>query len=123
MCIRDRNQFDHVGVFTFSPEEGTAAHDLPNQLPQEVMDDRRSILMELQQPISLARNEAQIGRTVPVLIEQENPKTGELIGRSDRYSPEVDGNVYVTGSAHLGSIVPVRITAAEPYDLRGEVVQ
>ncbi len=116
-----RHEFDHVGVFTFSPEEGTAAFDLPNQLPQEVMDGRRDRLMALQQPISLKRNQAYIGQTVDVLIEQVNPKTGQFLGRSARYSPDVDGLVYVTGAARLGAIVPVTITAAEPYDLFGEV--
>ncbi|TAD76289.1 MAG: 30S ribosomal protein S12 methylthiotransferase RimO [Oscillatoriales cyanobacterium] len=116
-----RHEFDHVGVFTFSPEEGTAAFDLPNQLPQEVMDGRRDRLMGLQQPISLKRNQAYVGQTVDVLIEQVNPKTGQYLGRSARYSPDVDGLVYVTGAAQLGAIVPVTITAAEPYDLMGEV--
>jgi ribosomal protein S12 methylthiotransferase len=55
------------------------------------------------------------------LIEQENPATGELIGRSARFAPEVDGLVYVTGEATLGSIVPVNITAADVYDLYGQV--
>lgn len=116
-----RHEFDHVGVFTFSPEEGTAAFNLPNQLPQEVMDGRRDRLMALQQPISLKRNQAYVGQTVDVLIEQVNPKTGQFLGRSARYSPDVDGLVYVTGPARLGVIVPVTITAAEPYDLFGEV--
>lgn len=116
-----RHEFDHVGVFTFSPEEGTAAFDLPNQLPQEVMDGRRDRLMALQQPISLKRNQAYVGQTVDVLIEQVNPKTGQYLGRSARYSPDVDGLVYVTGAAQLGAIVPVTITDAEPYDLIGEV--
>ena len=117
-----RHEFDHVGVFTFSPEEETPAYKLPNQIPQEIMDERRDALMALQQPISLKKNQAEVGKVVNVLIEQENPETGELVGRSARFSPEVDGLVYVQGQARLGSIVPVRITDAEPYDLYGQIV-
>ncbi|BAZ89257.1 MiaB family RNA modification protein [Raphidiopsis curvata NIES-932] len=118
----ERHQFDHLGVFTFSPEEGTPAYDLPNQLPQELMVERRNQLMEIQQPISLHKNWQQVGKIVDVLIEQENPQTGDLIGRSDRFAPEVDGQVYVQGKASLGTIVPVKITTADAYDLYGEVV-
>ncbi len=117
-----RHQFDHVGVFTFSPEEGTSAYNLSDRISQEVMDKRRGILMEVQQPIAAAKNQACIGATVDVLIEQEDPATGELVGRSIRFAPEVDGLVYVTGEASLGSIVPVKITDADIYDLYGEVV-
>jgi len=87
-----------------------------------VMDERRNLLMQTQQPISAKKNQASIGKTVKVLIEQENPETGELIGRSARFAPEVDGLVYVKGEAPLGVIVPVTITAADVYDLYGEVV-
>jgi len=116
-----RHEFDHVGVFTFSPEEGTSAYNLPNQLPQEVMDARRDALMELQQPISLKKNRAEVGKIVDVLVEEENPQTGELVGRSARFAPEVDGVVYVRGAARLGSLVSVKITDADVYDLYGEV--
>jgi ribosomal protein S12 methylthiotransferase len=121
MHFVQRHEFDHVGVFTFSPEEGTPAYDLPNQLPQSVMESRRDALMQLQQPISLQRNRAQIGSVVDVLIEQENPQTGELIGRSARFSPDVDGLVYVRGEASLGALVPVAIDDADVYDLYGHV--
>ncbi|HEY9654996.1 MAG TPA: 30S ribosomal protein S12 methylthiotransferase RimO [Crinalium sp.] len=116
-----RHEFDHVGVFTFSPEEGTPAFSLPNQVPQSVMDQRRDALMTVQQPISLRRNRAQVGKVVDVLIEQENPETNELIGRSARFSPDVDGLVYVRGSATLGSLVSVAIVDADVYDLYGHV--
>lgn len=116
-----RHEFDHVGVFTFSPEEGTAAYELPHPVHQSVMDARRDALMQLQQPISLKKNRSQIGQVVDVLIEQENPQTGELVGRSARFSPEVDGLVYVQGEASLGSIVPVAIVDADVYDLYGRV--
>jgi ribosomal protein S12 methylthiotransferase len=116
-----RHEFDHVGVFTFSAEEGTPAFDLPNQLPQEVMEARRDALMQVQQPISLKKNRAQIGQVVDVLIEQENPATGQLIGRSIRFAPDVDGLVYVEGAASLGALVPVFIQSADVYDLYGKV--
>ncbi|MCW9680684.1 30S ribosomal protein S12 methylthiotransferase RimO [Dolichospermum planctonicum UHCC 0167] len=117
-----RHKFDHVGVFTFSPEEGTPAYNLPNQIPAEIMAARRDQLMALQQPISFQKNQQEIGKIVDVLIEQENPETGKLIGRSGRFSPEVDGQVYVKGEARLGTIVKVAIQSAEAYDLYGQVV-
>lgn len=117
----ERHEFDHVGVFTFSPEEGTPAYDLPNQLPQAVMDERRDALMRVQQPISLQKNRAEIGKVVDVLIEQENPETGELVGRSARFAPEVDGLIYVQGEARLGSMVAVAIDDADVYDLYGHI--
>lgn len=116
-----RHEFDHVGVFAFSPEEGTAAIDLPNPVPDDVKEARRDALMATQQPIAERRNRAQIGRLVDVLIEQEHPSTGLKIGRSARFAPEVDGVVYVQGDAALGQLVTVRITDADIYDLHGEV--
>ncbi len=119
--------FDHVGVFTFSPEEGTAAADLPDQVDQAVAQERKERLMALQQPIAAERNASWVGRIVDVLIEQENPSTGEMLGRCNRYAPEVDGEVRVMpGEGGLcaapGTMVPVRITAATTYDLVGVVV-
>jgi ribosomal protein S12 methylthiotransferase len=116
-----------VGVFTFSPEEGTPAAELPEQIPHEIALDRKDRLMALQQPIAAARNAAWVGKIVDVLIEQENPSTGEMLGRCARFAPEVDGEVRVVpGEGGLcaapGTLVPVRITAADTYDLLGEVV-
>ena len=116
-----RHEFDHVGVFTFSAEDGTPAAEMDNPVPQEMMDDRRDRLMAIQQEISARHNRAQIGQVVDVLIEQENPRKGESIGRSARFAPEVDGVVYVDGSARLGSLVPVLITDADDYDLFGRI--
>ncbi len=121
----ERHKFDHVGVFTFSSEEGTAAHDLPGQIEQPVMDARREAIMLAQQEISFRQNQKQIGTTVQVLIEQENPSTGELIGRSARFAPDVDGLVYVKGSvkgqAAMGQMASVLIEAADSYDLFGSL--
>jgi ribosomal protein S12 methylthiotransferase len=118
----ERHEFDHVGVFTFSREEGTAAYDLPNQIEQPVKNARREALMLAQQDISFRRNQTQVGHIVDVLIEQENPSTGELIGRSARFAPDVDGLVYAKGQAALGQLVSVAIEAADSYDLFGSVV-
>jgi ribosomal protein S12 methylthiotransferase len=120
-------RFDHVGVFTFSPEEGTPAAELPDQVPAELAAARKDRLMALQQPIAAARNAAWVGRIVDVLIEQENPSTGEMLGRCARFAPEVDGEVRVSpGAGGLcaapGTLVAVRITAADTYDLLGTVV-
>jgi len=120
-------QFDHVGVFTFSPEDGTPAATLPDQVPTEVAQERKNRLMALQQPIAAARNATWVGQIVDVLIEQENPSTGQMLGRCARFAPDVDGEVLVMpGNGGLcaapGTLVPVRITAADTYDLIGEVV-
>ncbi|MCP9772484.1 30S ribosomal protein S12 methylthiotransferase RimO [Synechococcus sp. Tobar12-5m-g] len=120
--------FDHVGVFTFSSEEGTAAADLPDPVAPEIAAERRDRLMALQQPIATDRNAAWLGRTVEVLIEQENPSTGAMLGRCARFAPDVDGEVRVSpGEGGLcaapGTMVPVRITAADTYDLEGSVVR
>ena len=122
-----RQRFDHVGVFCFSPEEGTAAADLPDPVPAAVAQERRDRLMALQQPIAAERNAAWVGRIVDVLIEQENPTTGAMLGRCARFAPDVDGEVHVSAGAGglcaaPGTMVPVRITAADTYDLQGEVV-
>ncbi|MCP9917826.1 30S ribosomal protein S12 methylthiotransferase RimO [Cyanobium sp. ATX 6F1] len=120
-------RFDHVGVFTFSPEDGTAAADLPHPVPPELAQERKDRLMALQQPISAARNAAWVGRIVDVLIEQENPSSGAMLGRCGRFAPDVDGEVQVLpGEGGLcaapGTMVPVRITGSGPYDLQGVVV-
>lgn len=116
-----RHEFDHVGVFTFSPEEETPAYQMPNQVPSEIAEERRNYLMEIQQPIAARKNQKCVGQTIEVLIEQENPKTQECIGRSIRFAPEVDGVVYVKGKSQLNSIMPVKITHANVYDLYGKV--
>ncbi|MEM8674478.1 MAG: 30S ribosomal protein S12 methylthiotransferase RimO [Cyanobacteria bacterium P01_G01_bin.67] len=117
----ERHQFDHVGVFTFSPEAETPAYSMDSQVAPEIANRRRDLLMQIQQPIAASKNQSCVGQRVEVLIEQEHPETGELVGRSSRFAPDVDGLVYVRGSAALGSIVAVNITAADIYDLYGEI--
>ena len=123
-------RFDRVGAFTYSYEIGTPSATLPNQVDDAVKIARRDRLMEVQQSISLQRNQAQVGRVLDVLVEghadleDENGNlTGEQIsiGRSYRDAPEIDGYVMVEGNAPVGEIVPVRITGAMLYDLVGTV--
>ena len=116
-----------MGVFTFSPEDGTAAADLPDHVDPAVAQARKDALMALQQQISEERNKLWVGRTVDVLIEQHNPQTGQMIGRCARFAPEVDGEVHVQPGedgqqAQPGSMVPVQITGADIYDLSGQIV-
>ena len=109
--------FDRVGVFTYSREAGTPAYDLPDQLPKSVKQARYDQVMTLQQQVSLQRNEAQIGRTLDVLVEGTGD--GISVGRSYRDAPEIDGLVVFGGEAPIGRFASVRITQAEIYDLAG----
>jgi ribosomal protein S12 methylthiotransferase len=112
--------FDRVGVFTYSQEAGTKAAELPLQVPAEVKEERYARIMELQQGISLARNQQMVGRVLEVLVEGQS---GDLsVGRSYRDAPEIDGLVLVEGKLSVGEMVPVRITGAMEYDLVGEPV-
>ena len=110
--------FDKVGVFTYSREEGTRAAELSAQFPAEVKEKRYRRVMELQQSISLARNQAVVGRTLDVLIE--GCGEGLSLGRSYRDAPEIDGLVMIGEELTIDEMVPVRITGALEYDLIGE---
>jgi ribosomal protein S12 methylthiotransferase len=112
-------QFDRVGVFPFSFEPGTASESLGDPVPAEVKEARYARLMEIQQPISLARNQAWVGRTLDVLIEGQGD--GISLGRSFRDAPEIDGLVLLEELAPVGEMVRVRVTGAMPYDLSGVV--
>ncbi len=108
-----------MGVFVYSPEEGTPAAALPNPVPEPVKDERRERLMDLQQEISLESNRAQVGRTLAVLVEGQGD--GLSVGRSYRDAPEIDGLVLLPGQAPVGEMVAARITGAMEYDLVGEI--
>ena len=116
-------RFDRVGVFEYSFEPGTAAEVLGDPIPKHIKEERQEKLMITQQGISLAKNQAQIGKSLDVLIEGkgEVEGSGEIIslGRSYRDAPEIDGMVIVEGDLMEGEIVPVRITGAMVYDLSG----
>lgn len=112
-------KFDRIGAFTFSFEPGTTSAPLGDPVPQEVKEARRERLMEVQQRISLAKNQAQVGRTLKVLVEGNGD--GLSVGRSYRDAPEVDGLVVIDGEVPVGEMVPVRISGALAYDLSGTV--
>ncbi len=88
-------QLDRVGAFCFSPEPGTPAADMPDQVPAELASERYHRLMSLQQGISLARNQRWVGRDLEVLVERRGQRQGEWVGRSFRDAPEIDGTVVV----------------------------
>ncbi len=117
-------EFDRLGAFTYSPEEGTPAAKLPDQLPEEVKQERFSRLMELQQKISRRRNEERVGSVEQVLVTAVGD--GEIcLGRSSREAPETDGEIYIRYGGNVpepGLFIPVRITEAGDYDLKGEML-
>jgi ribosomal protein S12 methylthiotransferase len=110
-------RFDRFGAFTYSYEASTPSATVSWQVPDEVKEARRDELMALQQPISLAKNQALVGRTLDVLVEGHGD--GISVGRTYRDAPEIDGLVIVPGELPLGELVPVRIDGAMTYDLTG----
>ncbi len=110
-------QFDRVGAFTYSYEASTPSASVSWQVPEEIKEARLDELMTLQQPISLSRNQEQVGRVLPVLVEGFD--NGVSIGRSYRDAPEIDGYVVVPGELPLGEMVPIQISGAMVYDLTG----
>lgn len=113
-------RLDRVGAFLFSQEPGTPSHDMPGQVSQKVKEARYHELMSLQQEISQEVNDSWIGRSLRVLVEDQ--QEGWLIGRSHRDAPDIDGLVFFKGEAKPGEMVDVEITEAEPYDLFGQQV-
>ncbi len=111
--------FDRVGAFTFSFEPGTESAALGDPVPDEVKQERRDRLMELQQRISLQKNQQQVGKTLKVLVEGNGD--GLSLGRSYRDAPEIDGMVIIEGEVPVGEMVPVRVSGAMAYDLSGTV--
>ena len=124
----EEQQFDHVGVFTYSPEPGTVSYGMPEQVPGEIAEERRNAIMELQQSISLAHNQELEGRTLKVLvesigeIEDENGQTSPVsVGRAYRHAPEVDGLVFIDGEQTVGDFVNATVYAGTEYDLWASV--
>lgn len=120
----EETEFDHVGVFTYSPEVGTKAATLDHRVPDHEAQARRNHIMELQQGISLRKNQAFVGRQLEVLIEAHGESEDERggiepvsVGRARRHAPEVDGLVFVPGSLPIGELVTLPIVDAGPYDL------
>ena len=114
--------FDRVGAFTYSPEEGTAAERMPDQIPEDVKKARYDRLMSQQQEISKKRNERWIGRELLMLVEQTG--TDGTYGRTVREAPDADGQVCIAPSFRHepGQYLPIRITKADAYDMIGEPV-
>jgi ribosomal protein S12 methylthiotransferase len=121
MDFVEEMQFDRVGTFTYSFEADTPSGAMPNQVPAEIANQRRDVLMAKQQQISLSKNQKQVGKTLLTLIEGQNDDLS--VGRTYRDAPEVDGLVIIEGTVPAGEMVPVKITGAMEYDLTGTVAQ
>ena len=114
--------FDRVGVFPYSAEEHTPAAKHPDQVPEEVKQERFDQLMELQRGISLARNQALIGKTLKVLIDEPGRVDAPAIARTEADAPEVDNEVLIYDTqVEQGAFLHARVVDALEYDLVGEV--
>lgn len=117
-------QFDYIGIFTYSQEEGTTAYPLGEGVPEEMKEERKACLLELQRDISREKLVGNIGKTFDVLIEGIHPETELLLrGRHQGQASEVDGEVLITeGTYQLGDIIPVTIEETFDYDMAGRVI-
>lgn len=118
----ERSQFDRLGIFTYSHEEGTSAHKLEDDVPEQVKRSRSNKIMALQQKISAEKNMQKVGKTVKVLIDRAD--ANNYYGRTEQDSPEVDNEVIIpTKEMHLrvGDFYDVLITESKEYDLIGKV--
>ena len=116
-------EFDRLGAFAYSAEEDTPAARMPDQIPEEIKQERLDRLMTLQARISLRRNRLRVGTVEKVLVTDRSDD-GFLLGRSQFEAPETDGEIVFTGkgSPEIGSFVQGKITSAKTYDLTGEVL-
>ena len=116
------HEFDRVGIFTYSHEENTSAHNLVDDVPAEEKQRRAEEIMEVQQEISLAKNQSRVGQVLKVLVDKK--EAGRYIGRSEFDSVEVDNEVVINTQKRLkpGDFVRVKITKAYDYDLEGELI-
>ena len=119
----DEMEFDRLGVFTYSPEEDTPAATMKDQVPEELKEERRDEIMELQQEISLDKGNQRIGQEMLVMIEGKVSGESAYIGRTYMDAPKVDGYMFVqTGELMVtGDFAKVRVTGALEYDLIGEL--
>jgi len=122
----EEQAFDHVGVFTYSQEDGTDAATLGEQLDEETKAERQAHLMALQRDISHRRLQRFVKETVPVLVEGESEESELLLkGRTEFQAPDVDGQVYITSApedVQIGQVRPLRVTRVGEYDLVGELL-
>jgi len=125
MRFVETTQFDRLGVFCYSQEEGTPAADMPEQVSERIKRERYRKLMRTQARLSFKRNRALIGKNEQVIIEGFSEETELLLkGRSSRQAPDIDGQVYITsGTANIGDIITLKITDSSDYDLIGEIVE
>ena len=119
----DEMEFERVGVFTYSAEEDTPAYSYPDQIPQEVKEERRADVMELQQEIAFEHCENMVGKVLDVMIEGKVADEPAYVGRTYMDAPNVDGLIFVNADEMLmsGDFVRVKVTGANEYDLIGEV--
>lgn len=124
MAFLDEQELDRVGVFTYSIEDGTPASTFENQIDEETAEQWRNEIMELQQEISLDKNETFVGKIMHVIIEGYSSDDDVYVGRTYRDAPGVDGLVFVNCDYELmsGQIVDVRINEVGPYDMIGGIV-
>ena len=120
----DEMEFDRLGVFTYSPEEDTPAAEMPDQIPEEVKEDRQAEIMELQQEIAFAQAEDMIGEEVLVMIEGKVADENAYVGRTYKDAPGVDGLIFINTDEELmsGDFARVKVTGAVEYDLIGELM-
>lgn len=125
MQFVDEMEFDRLGVFTYSPEEDTPAATMPNQIAEEIKEDRQAELMELQQDIAFELAEAMVGKEVVVMIEGKIADENAYVGRTYKDAPNVDGLIFVNTDEELmsGDFAKVKITGAIDYDLIGVIVE
>jgi ribosomal protein S12 methylthiotransferase len=117
----ESNRFDRLGAFTYSAEEGTPAAVLPDQVDEDIKDERYHRLMELQQQIAFENNDREVGRSLEVIIDEVDSGSGRATGRTRFDAPEIDQNIRFDASgATQGDIVTVTITGCDGYDLLGE---
>ena len=120
----DEMEFDRLGVFTYSPEEGTPAASMADQVDEEMKLDWRDDIMELQQEIAFDKSEAMIGKELLVMIEGKIAGEPAYVGRSYMDAPGIDGNIFInTGEEFIsGDLAMVKIIGANEYDLIGEIL-
>ncbi|MCY0880477.1 MAG: 30S ribosomal protein S12 methylthiotransferase RimO, partial [Firmicutes bacterium] len=111
-------RFDHVGIFTYSPEEGTRAEKFGDPVPDAVKEERRRQAMVLQRSMVSSIRGRHIGHVMPILIEEASDTVS--IGRGPTDAPDIDGVTYVSGKYAVGQLVPVRITGMKAYDFIAE---
>ena len=123
MTFVDEMEFERLGVFAYSAEEDTPAYSFPDQVPQEVKEERRDEIMQLQQEIAFEKSEDMVGRVLTVLIEGKVVDEPAYVGRTYMDAPGVDGLIFVNADVELmsGDFVRVRVTGSAEYDLIGEI--